>query len=126
MIPHPNTMSMELIGWLWGRIGTYQPCDSSIGSIWYMLILPTDAHKGGNLSYIGLESQVYLSYMKLKTLFMSSFASGNIQFLVEIMPIPLVNDIHQMSIQDLHTTLKFCHFGDEQSWSMPKATFEPI
>ena len=53
MILHPKTMLMELIGWLCGRIGPYQPCDSSIGSMWYMLILPTDAHKGGNLSCIG-------------------------------------------------------------------------
>ena len=53
MIPHPYAMSMELIGWLWGRIGPYQPCDSSIGSLWYVLIIPTDAHKGSNLSYNG-------------------------------------------------------------------------
>ena len=64
---------------------------------------------------LAMESQVYLSYMKLKTLFMSSFASGNIQFLVEIMSIPLINDIHQMSMQHLQTRLKICHFGDEQS-----------
>ena len=53
MILHPKTMSMELIGWLRGRIGPYQPCDSSIGSVGYVLFLPTDAHKGGNLSCIG-------------------------------------------------------------------------
>ena len=53
MILHPNSKSMELIGWLWGRIGPYEPCDSSIGSVGYMLILPTDAHKGCNLSCIG-------------------------------------------------------------------------
>ena len=46
-------MSIEHIGWLRGRIGPYQPCDSSIGSMGYVLILPTDAHKGGNLSFIG-------------------------------------------------------------------------
>ena len=53
MILHPNAMSMEGIRWLRGRIGPYQPCDSSIGSMGYVLILPTDAHKGGNLSCIG-------------------------------------------------------------------------
>ena len=53
MILHPITMSMKCIGWLRGRIGSYQLCDSSIGSMGYVLILPTDAHKGGNLSCIG-------------------------------------------------------------------------
>ena len=46
-------MSMGLIGWLLGSVGPYQPCDSSIGSMWYVLIIQTDAHKGGNLSYSG-------------------------------------------------------------------------